>query len=127
MRNLKCRHETRKYDESNPEVPNDGTIVFRGMVDNDCVFEVPFQKDAKNKVRIFYRDYYKLMSGFFAHLEKKGLEYLNRETIIKKIHEYRENQFKKEMEKEQEEKELSMIGNKLADPSFIDDASTIYN
>ena len=58
MRNLKCRHETRKHGEDNPEIPNDGTIFFRGMVDNDCVYEVPFQKDAKNKVRLFYKKYY---------------------------------------------------------------------
>ena len=40
------------------------------------------------------------MSGFFAHLEKKNVDYLNRETILKKIIEYRENQFKKELEAE---------------------------
>ena len=50
---------------------NDGRIIFRGMVDDDCIFEVPYDKDAKNKVRHFYRIYYHFMKGFFDELDKK--------------------------------------------------------
>jgi hypothetical protein len=97
MRNLKCRHETLKHGPDHPNIPNDGTIVFRGMVDNDCVLEVPFLKDAKNKVRIFYKKYYHMMSGFFTHLEKKGHDVFNRESIVKKINDYRDNHYKAEL------------------------------
>jgi len=41
------------------------------MVDDDCIFEVPYDKDAKNKVRHFYRIYYHFMKGFFDELDKK--------------------------------------------------------
>jgi hypothetical protein len=40
------------------------------MVDEVSVLEVPYDKDAKNKVRSFYRHYYRLIQGFFEELEK---------------------------------------------------------
>jgi hypothetical protein len=40
------------------------------MVDKTCVLEVPFDKDAKNKVRSFYRIYFEMMSQFFDLIEK---------------------------------------------------------
>lgn len=40
------------------------------MVGDVCVLEVSFDKDAKNKVRSFYRQYFQLISGFFEELER---------------------------------------------------------
>jgi hypothetical protein len=125
MRNLKCRHETLKHGPDHPNIPNDGTIVFRGMVDNDCVLEVPFLKDAKNKVRIFYKKYYHMMSGFFTHLEKKGHDVFNRESIVKKINDYRDNHYKAELLQEEEEpqEESVQINSSQIDSSQIVDSS----
>ena len=54
MRNLKCHHETKKPpNDVNGAV--DSRIIFCGMVDDDCVLEIWYDKDAKNKVRSFYR------------------------------------------------------------------------
>ena len=58
------------------------------MVDDVCVLEVPYNKDAKNKVRSFYKKYYELIKGFFDDLEKKGNSndmYMSKDQIIQKI------------------------------------------
>lgn len=58
------------------------------MVDDICVLEVPYNKDAKNKVRSFYKKYYELIKGFFDDLEKKANSndmYMSKEQIIQKI------------------------------------------
>lgn len=58
------------------------------MVDEICVLEVPYNKDAKNKVRSFYKKYYELIKGFFDEFEKKENSqdmYLSKEQIINKI------------------------------------------
>jgi hypothetical protein len=73
MRNLKCHHETRKPDDSGT-LQIDTRIIFCGMVDEVTVFEIWYDKDAKNKVRSFYRQYYRLIGGFFETLEKGGNE-----------------------------------------------------
>jgi len=106
MRNLKCSHETQKASD---QLDNDGTIIFKGMVDKECVLEVPYHKDAKNKVRIFYKHYYTLMNGFFTYLEKRqgGDAYLTKEKIVKMICDYRDKHFKiqslEEIDKEEKE------------------------
>ena len=61
MRNLKCHHDTRKDEVSH----SDSKVFFLGMVDDDCVFEVVYNKDDKNKVRSFYKKYYHMILGFF--------------------------------------------------------------
>ena len=82
MRNLKCHHETRKQDQS-----SESKIIFQGMVDDACVFEVPYNKDDKNKVRSFYKKYYNMILGFFQELEKKNGDnlFLTKESIITRI------------------------------------------
>ena len=90
MKNFKCHHETRQIDLFKDKqtyqddrtkplflVPqgfsgiNEQCTVFRGMVESECVFEVPYDKDAKNKVRSFYKHYYEMMSQFFEWADKK--------------------------------------------------------
>jgi hypothetical protein len=68
------------------------------MVDNECVLEVPYNKDAKNKVRNFYKQYYNLMSGFFQKLESQpkiidSLYSGSKEDIIKHIKDYKAKHF----------------------------------
>lgn len=90
MRTLKCHHETRNADGA-----ADTRIIFRGMVNDHCVLEVPFDKDAKNKVRSFYKHYFRLISGFFEDLEKTGQHLaISADSIIKKIEDYRKKKFK---------------------------------
>ena len=74
------------------------------MVDDDCILEVPYDKDAKNKVRSFYKIYYQLMKGFFDELDKKdkasggesqnSMLFISKEEIIKRIKKYRDKNFK---------------------------------
>ena len=60
------------------------------MVDDACVFEVPYNKDDKNKVRSFYKKYYNMILGFFEELEKKNGDnlFLTKESIITRIKQY---------------------------------------
>ena len=106
MRNLKCHHQIYKGPSSSNQISksNDGRIIFKGMVDDDCILEVPYDKDAKNKVRSFYKNYYQLMKGFFDELDKKdkasggesqnSMLFISKEEIIKRIKKYRDKKFK---------------------------------
>ena len=39
------------------------------MVNDECVLQIKFMKDTKNKVRAFYKQYHDLMNKFFAYIE----------------------------------------------------------
>ena len=67
MKNRKCHHETANEERNNQE----SRTIFRGLLDDQVVLEIPYDKDAKNKVRSFYRHYYDLMNGFFIWAEKE--------------------------------------------------------
>jgi mRNA-degrading endonuclease RelE of RelBE toxin-antitoxin system len=43
------------------------------MIGNDCVLEIVYHKDAKNKVRSFYKEYYRLIQAFFEELENNDI------------------------------------------------------
>lgn len=120
MKNFKCHHETRPIELSidspdrpkNKSIPlflvpessvgplhlNEYCIVFRGMVENECVLEVPYDKDAKNKVRNFYRHYYEMMSKFFEWVDnkKKGVMAADAEKIAHLVREFTANTYKPE-------------------------------
>lgn len=71
------------------------------MVDEECVLEVWYDKDAKNKVRSFYRQYYRLIKGFFEDLEKDGnmqstVFTLSKDDVIKRIRKYKSKKFQPE-------------------------------
>lgn len=70
------------------------------MVDDDCVLEIWYDKDAKNKVRSFYRQYYRLVNAFFDHLEtpnnQQVLMTLTKEKIIQKMKDFKLKHFKEE-------------------------------
>jgi len=85
MKNIKCHHETRAVEGA---AGNDTRTIFRGLVDKDCVLQVTYEKEAKNKVRNFYRQYYELMSGFFEWVEKKAIYTENKEQIVDLIRQY---------------------------------------
>lgn len=94
MRNLKCHHETKK---PGPESGNqtDTRIIFCGMVDEVSVLEIWYDKDAKNKVRSFYRQFFRLVQAFFEDLEKGGNMYItSKEKIIAKMIDYKQKHFK---------------------------------
>lgn len=118
MKNFKCHHDTRALDESRDAINGVATThaskskplflvpgnqmqvngqfsVFQGMVDSMCVLEVPYDKDAKNKVRNFYRHYYEMMSKFFEWFEKKKQMYVvsDRDRLVDLIHEFTANHY----------------------------------
>lgn len=86
MKNRKCHHETRSEGTGN----NDFRTVFRGLLDDEVVLEVPYDKEAKNKVRSFYRHYYDLMSGFFNWAEKNSIYTESKDEIVKQLRKYKQ-------------------------------------
>lgn len=95
MRNLKCHHETTKTND------NDSRIIFQGMVDERVVLEIWYDKDAKNKVRSFYRQFFGLISGFFEELESKNIFPGTKDNIIKRLLDYKTKNFKIKNEEEE--------------------------
>lgn len=101
---MKCYHETRsgsskkkEYDDLMLPEHNKYTqtcTIFRAMIDKTCVLEVPFDKDAKNKVRSFYRIYFEMMSSFFNLIEKQktgNFIFDSKIKIIEKINDFRKS------------------------------------
>jgi hypothetical protein len=66
---------------------NDGSAVFRGLINKIEVRRVTFQKDMKNKVRRFYNDFYDFVDAFIKQYEvKHGTD---AQYIDKELREYR--------------------------------------
>jgi len=100
MRDFKCKHETKKPTEKPDH------ITFLGLVEDKPVLEVDYHKDAKNKVRSFYRQYYQLMSCFFEHIKNKEIHTCDKEKIVDKIIKYRDGPFKQKLLEEEKKKQL---------------------
>ena len=88
MKNIKCHHETRAVDGASN---SDTRTVFRGLMDDEVVLEIVYEKEAKNKVRSFYRHYYDLMSGFFNWAEKKSVHTESKEEIVLLFRQYKQS------------------------------------
>ena len=107
------------------------------MVDDDCILEVPYDKDAKNKVRSFYRNYYQLMKGFFDELDKKdkasggesqnSMLFISKEEIIKRIKKYRDKKFKDQIVIAAKEDDEDGKPDVAGMPSHIDSSSQSVN
>ena len=89
MRNHKCHHMTAKH----PKVEQ--RIVFQGMVDDQVVLQIWYDKDAKNKVRSFYRFFFTLMAGFFEDVEKRNsIGLMATDKLVKMIETYKSRHFR---------------------------------
>ena len=66
MRDINLSHATEQG-------PTPHWVVMKGMANKECVLEVKFEKDAKNKTHHFYKQYHELMADFFTYYEATHL------------------------------------------------------
>jgi hypothetical protein len=61
-KNIKCFHKN--------EVINGGQyIVLKGFISTFEMLTIKFDKDAKNKIRTFYKKFFKVIEGFLTEYE----------------------------------------------------------
>jgi hypothetical protein len=100
---FKCNHNTKVKGES---------IIFEGEISLQkkrtfTILSEEFQKEAKNKIRSFYKKFYELIQHFVAVVDKEGIEHeldQNPLKVVEKITELH----KKMQRKENESSDVSM-------------------
>jgi len=98
---FKCNHSSDIREE---------TIMFKGEIRIQkrqwIILEEEFQKEAKNKIRSFYKKFYELISRFVKEVEKSGDEHSldqNPQRVVDKIKEVHAK-----MQKEEQSSDVSM-------------------
>jgi len=71
---FKCKHQS-EQKENGEKIELTGIISLAGLVKEQIILTEVYSKEAKNKVRSFYKKFYQLVKKFTDSIDEKGEEF----------------------------------------------------